>query len=70
VKADMLFTKSYLDKKQQMTTPMQDVKQLIDHLPESSSIEDIQHHLYVLEKKRNGRVDLKIINLSYSSTLK
>jgi hypothetical protein len=53
-----------------MTTPMQDVKQLVDHLPENSSIEDIQYHLYVLEKIRNGRVDLEMINLSYSSTLK
>jgi hypothetical protein len=70
VKADMLFTESYLNKKQKMTTPMQDVKQLVDHLPESSSIEDIQYHLYVLEKIRNGRVDLEMINLSYSSTLK
>jgi hypothetical protein len=48
-----------------MTTPMQDVKHLADHLPESSSIEDIQYDLYVLEKIRNGRVDLEMINLSY-----
>jgi len=55
----MLFTKRYLERKQQMATPLQDVKQLVDHLPESSSIEDIQYHLYVLEKIRNGREDIK-----------
>ncbi len=41
---------AFLEKKQQMTTPLQDVKQLVDHLPESSSIEYIRYHLYVLEK--------------------
>ena len=41
-----------------MSTAMRDIKTLIDHLPEDSSIEDVQYHLYVLEKIRRGRKDI------------
>jgi len=37
---------------------MRDIKTLINHLPEDSSIEDVQYHLYVLEKIRRGRKDI------------
>jgi len=33
-----------------MSSDMNDVKQLVSHLPDDASIEDVQYHLYVLEK--------------------
>jgi len=42
-----------------MQTAKQDVKALLDHLPDDSTIEDIQYHLYVLEKIRRGRDDIQ-----------
>lgn len=42
-----------------MSSAVQDVKDLIDHLPDDSSIEDIQYHLYVLEKVRHGQADVR-----------
>ena len=41
-----------------MSSVMHDVKQLVDHLPDDASIEDVQYHLYVLEKIRKGRDDI------------
>jgi hypothetical protein len=41
-----------------MQTAKQEVEQLLHNLPENSSIEDIQYHLYVLEKIRKGRDDI------------
>lgn len=37
-----------------MQTAKQEVAEMLQHLPENSSIEDIQYHLYVLEKVRSG----------------
>jgi hypothetical protein len=31
-----------------------EVNSLLDRLPEDASIEDLQYHLYVIEKVRNG----------------
>jgi len=42
-----------------MHTAKQDVRTLVDHLPDDSTIEDIQYHLYVLEKIRRGRGDIR-----------
>jgi hypothetical protein len=42
-----------------MQTAKQDVQELLNHLPEDATIEDIQYHLYVLEKKRRGRDDIQ-----------
>lgn len=42
-----------------MQTTKQDVKKLLDHLPDDSTIEDIQYHLYVLEKIRRGQEDIR-----------
>ena len=42
-----------------MPTTKQDVRELLDHLPDDSTIEDIQYHLYVLEKIRRGREDIR-----------
>jgi hypothetical protein len=37
-----------------MSTPKADVKSMIEGLPEDASFEDIQYHLYVLEKVKRG----------------
>ncbi|PCH62098.1 MAG: hypothetical protein COC09_02945 [Gammaproteobacteria bacterium] len=37
-----------------MQTAKQDVQDMLNRLPEGSSYEDIQYHLYVLEKIRRG----------------
>jgi hypothetical protein len=37
-----------------MGTAKQEVEALLHRLPEDSSMEDIQYHLYVLEKVRKG----------------
>jgi len=42
-----------------MSSAMHDVKELVNHLPDDTSIEDVQYHLYVLEKVRKGRDDIK-----------
>ena len=38
-----------------MMNAMQEVKALVNHLPDTASIEDVQYHLYVLEKIRKGQ---------------
>ena len=37
-----------------MTTAKEEVERLLGKLPNDCSLEDIQYHLYVLEKVRNG----------------
>ena len=37
-----------------MSSPKSEVVEMLNALPESSSFEDIQYHLYVLEKIRRG----------------
>jgi len=37
-----------------MSTAKNEVQQLLNTLPDDCSIEDIQYHLYVIEKVRNG----------------
>lgn len=37
-----------------MQTTKQEVASLLERLPESSSLEDVQYHLYVIEKIRQG----------------
>jgi len=39
-----------------MSTPKSEVAAMLDALPEDSSFEDIQYHLYVLEKVKRGLV--------------
>lgn len=39
-------------------TAKQEVEQLLEHLPNDSTLEDIQYHLYVLEKIKRGRTDI------------
>ena len=37
-----------------MATAKEEVESLLNKLPDDCSLEDIQYHLYVLEKVRNG----------------
>ncbi len=37
-----------------MSTAKEEVESLLHQLPDSCSIEDIQYHLYVIEKVRHG----------------
>lgn len=37
-----------------MSTAKQEVHALLSRLPDDCSLEDIQYHLYVIEKVRNG----------------
>jgi hypothetical protein len=37
-----------------MPTAIAEVKTLLDRLPENSHLEDIQYHLYVMEKIQRG----------------
>jgi len=37
-----------------MQTAKQEVAALLERLPEGSSLEDVQYHLYVIEKIRRG----------------
>ncbi len=43
-----------------MRTAIQEVTELLRQLPEDSTLEDIQYHLYVLEKTRKGREDIAL----------
>ena len=43
-----------------MSTAKQDVEQLLSKLPDDSSVEDIQYHLYVLDKVRKGLEDAQV----------
>tara|TARA_R110001583_G_scaffold124414_1_gene275865 strand:- start:791 stop:979 length:189 start_codon:yes stop_codon:yes gene_type:complete len=37
-----------------MNTAKENVKQLLDNLPEECTLEDVQYHLYVVEKIQKG----------------
>jgi hypothetical protein len=40
-----------------MSNAKQDVESLLNRLPDNVSVEDIQYHLYVLDKVRRGLED-------------
>ena len=42
-----------------MNTAKQDVESLLQKLPDNASVEDIQYHLYVLDKVRRGLADAR-----------
>lgn len=42
-----------------MATAKQDVRRVLDGLPEGASLEDIQYHLYVLQRIERGREDVE-----------
>jgi predicted transcriptional regulator len=41
-----------------IATPKKAAEKLLHSLPDDSTLEDIQYHLYVLEKIRRGRADV------------
>ena len=41
-----------------MSTAKQDVEEMLRHLPEDSTLDDIHYHLYVLEKVQRGQTDI------------
>jgi hypothetical protein len=43
-----------------MSTAKQDVERLLEKLPDDCSLEDVQYHLYVLEKVRRGLEDARV----------
>lgn len=43
-----------------MSTAKQDVEKLLRNLPDNVSVEDIQSHLYVLDKIRRGLEDARV----------
>jgi hypothetical protein len=43
-----------------MNTAKQDVEQLLNKLPDDCTVEDVQYHLYVLDKVRRGLHDAQI----------
>ncbi|HZQ93780.1 MAG TPA: hypothetical protein VFA67_02145 [Candidatus Sulfotelmatobacter sp.] len=43
-----------------MSTAKQDVEILLNKLPDDCSVEDIQYHLYVLDKVRRGLEDARV----------
>jgi hypothetical protein len=43
-----------------MSTVKQDVESLLKRLPDTVSVEDIQYHLYVLDKVRRGLEDARV----------
>ena len=43
-----------------MRTVEQDVESLLNRLPDDVSVEDIQYHLYVLDKVRRGLEDARV----------
>jgi hypothetical protein len=43
-----------------MNTTKRDVEQLLNRLPDESSVEDIQYHLYALDKVRRGLEDARV----------
>ena len=42
-----------------MGTAKEEVRKLLDQLPEDSSYEDIQYHIYVREKVQRGLEDIE-----------
>ncbi len=42
-----------------MSALKEEVQNMIDNLPDDCTVEDIQYHLYVIEKVQNGLQDIK-----------
>lgn len=45
-----------------ITNAKQEVEQLLQQLPDDATLEDIQYHVYVLEKIKRGRADIAVGN--------
>jgi len=56
---------------QDMDSIKDDIAEMIKELPEGTSLEDIQYHLYVLEKVQNGQQAIRDGNgVSHTATRK
>lgn len=42
-----------------MTTPKEEVRKLLDEIPDEASYEDIQYHIYVRQKIERGLQDIE-----------
>ena len=42
-----------------MSTAKEEVRKMLDRIPDDSSFEDIQYHIYVREKVEQGLEDIK-----------
>ena len=42
-----------------MSTAKEEVRKMLDRLPDDSSLEDIQYHIYVREKIEHGLKDIQ-----------
>ena len=42
-----------------MSALKEEVQNMIENLPDDCTVEDIQYHLYVIEKVQNGLQDIK-----------
>ena len=42
-----------------MSAPKDEVRELLDRLPEEASLEDIQYHIYVRQKIQSGLDDVE-----------
>jgi predicted transcriptional regulator len=42
-----------------MSTPKEEVRKMLDQIPDDSSFEDIQYHIYVREKIENAMKDIE-----------
>jgi hypothetical protein len=47
-------------RRRKMSNVKQDVEWLLNRLPDNVSVEDIQYHLYVLDKVRRGLEDARV----------
>ncbi len=43
-----------------MSTVKHDLEKLLNKLPDDCSVEDVQYHLYVMEKVRRGLEDARV----------
>ena len=49
-----------LSRQDHMSSVKQDIESLLNRLPDNVSVEDIQYHLYVLDKVRRGLEDARV----------
>jgi hypothetical protein len=54
------FAGAMLLRRGSMSNVKQEVEQLLNKLPDDCSVEDIQYHLYVLDKVRRGLEDARL----------
>jgi predicted transcriptional regulator len=48
-----------LSKEEKMRTAKEEVRRMLDHIPDDATFEDIQYHIYVREKIERGLKDIQ-----------